>query len=413
MAKFKYKAIKEMTKDFIEGEIEAIDEREAREKIRELGFLPTKVFFAKTDFNESFEKKTTTVEDDSTYINRLSLDEKIQFTSELEVLLSSQIPIIAALNMLEDSIPNIKLKRLSKGLKKSIEKGSTLKEAFEQYKNVFDPVFIGLITAGEMSGNISETFGRLNGLQNKQKAIKEKLISASIYPAIVIVIMIGVLALFGGFVLPRLFGLYIDAGAELPFMAEMIYGFIKFMAHSWLLVLIGGIGAGYGLFKTFQLAPIKKYFEKLVLELPLVGNFAKMINLSNFIAVLQIAYDAGIPISSAVEMASTTIKNHVIKQQSDKVVKSLNKGHTLYDAFNMSHILDRSYMNLILTGEKSGELGKMLNQLADLFDKKTDMVITALAKSFEPALIIILGIAVGILLLAFMPMLMGGIPVNF
>ncbi len=407
MTKFKYKAYCEKEQKIIDGEVDAKNSREAREKIRELGYLPTKVY---SDKDYTSTQKAPNLSRDKV-INRLSIEEKILLTSELEVLLSSQIPIIEALTILSDNSPNYKIKRITEKLCDAIKHGSTLKEAFGKYVHVFDEVYVGLIAAGESSGDISKTFERLLRILNKQKFLKDKMISASIYPAILIALIIGVLAIFGALVLPRFAAFYTGMGVDLPLMAQMLFGFTQFMSSYWWLSIIGISGIGYGLFKLTKLSPVEKFIDKFNLSIPYLCDFTNIINLANYTAVLSVAYDSGMPITQATEMATSTIKNHILKNKAEMTSKYLAKGHTLYDSLNMAHILSPTYMNMILTGEKTGELGKMLGQITDIFDKKTEQVVEAISKAFEPALIIVMGIVVGFLLLACWPLIMGGLPI--
>ncbi len=409
MAKYKYNAYREKENTFVNGEIEASSLREAREKILQLGFLPTKVY-TETSSEENHLKSNHEITDDI-YVKSLSLEEKILFSSELEVLLSSQIPIIEALDMISNTASKEKIRRVAKGLGKFIKNGLTLKESLEKYEKVFDPVFIGLISAGETTGDISAAFSRLLGLLRKQKATKEKIISASIYPSILILLIIGVLALFGGFILPRFCAMYSDLGIGVSGLTAAVWSFTKFMSAYGIFVFAGLFGFFYGIYRVIKSGVFKNSIDNFLLKLPFINNFIRTLNLSNFIAVLGIAYDAGIPISSSVNIASASIKNNVIKDQAEVVEKCLNKGETLSTAFIKSNILDISFMSLIKSGEKSGEIGKMLEQIANILDRRVEMVVDTLAKSFEPALIIIIGVIVGVILLAFYPVILGGIPV--
>lgn len=408
MAKYKYNAYKEKEKTFVSGEIEAATLREAREKILQLGFLPTKVY-SEGEENNIYKKKSEDLKGLS--INRLSLNEKINFTSELEVLLSSQIPIIEALDMISKNSIRPKVKILAEELGRAIKNGASLKEALENYKDVFNDVYIGLITAGEVSGDIPATFTRLLGLLQKQKAIKDKIVSASIYPAILILLIIGVLGVFCGFIIPRFCAMYSAMGADLPYLTTVVNGFSKFIFSNWLFVLVGLFGCGYGIYTILKSKSFKSFFDEISLKLPFVAGYVKTVNLSNYIAVFAVAYDAGIPISQCASLAATTITNHIVKNQAEITEKCLTNGNSLSDAFRISKILDMSFMSMVTSGEKSGEIGKMLNQIADIFDQRVNMTVDALARAFEPALIIIIGIVVLIILLAFYPIVLGGIPI--
>src|SRR5574344_913824 len=336
MSIYKYRAYKEKTKDMVDGEIEAKDLREARMKIMELGFLPTKVYDESTP-NDIKKDNSKSFKHIKYEVNNLSLNEKIFFTSQLQVLLSSQIPIIEALNVLAQNNQNLKVKKVAEGLRASIQNGSTLKEAMEKYGNVFNKLFIGLVSAGEMSGEIDKTFERLSTLLEKQKKIKEKIVSASIYPIILICLIIAILTIFGMFVIPIFSSLYANSGTEMPALATAVIGFMNFMHTYWYIPLVGISGGIYAIWKLMKQSSFKKAWDKFVLKIPKLSEFINISNLANFIAVLQVGYEAGMPVTQALEMASSTVDNTFIKETTHNMSKLLSKGHTLYDSFRVNN----------------------------------------------------------------------------
>jgi len=409
MAKFKYSALNEKTNEIVNSEIEADSAREAREKIMALGFLPTKVFEENKIYDDIEKSQTQSIKSVKTdsKITHLTLDEKIQFTSQLEVLMSSQVPILDALESISESSPNWKIQYIAKSIMESIKSGLTLKESFERFSTVFDKVYIGLITTGEMSGNIEQTFERVMRILKKQSDVKSKVVSALTYPSILLCIMAGVVTLFSAFVIPRFAAMYSSMGSELPCFTKFVMNILGFFgAHKF--ILIGVIIASiYGIIQLFKNSVFKKKLDGFLLKIPIIKDFVRVVNLANFVSVMEVGYEAGIPIAQSIEMAQSTIGNTIIKQETSRVVKMINKGHTLYDSFHSQQVLDAVSENLIKTGEKSGELGKMFHQISENFDKKIDTVVDVLARSFEPIMLVVMGILVLIIALAFFPVIMG------
>ena len=146
----------------------------------------------------------------------------------------------------------------------------------------------------------------------------------------------------------------------------------------------------------------KKKVDEFVLKVPKLSEFINYINLANYMTVLHISYDAGVPIVAALELAQKTVGNLLIKAKLSSVVSMVKSGKSLTQAFNTSQVIPSPLMSMIATGEKSGSLGKMLKETVDVIDKKVDFVLEALSKAFEPTIIIILGLCVGALLIAFM-----------
>ena len=404
MAKFQYKALKNKT-EFVEGEIEANSLREARQKILALGFLPTKVYTEFYSEEQSYSAVGAITFAPVQKVKRLSLNEKIWFTSELQTLLSAGISIVEALESVEGNSSSLKIKSICDSLRQSIFSGATFAQSMEKYyANVFGQVYIGLVKAGEAAGELDETLARMLVILNKEAKILDKIKSASIYPCILIAMMLGLIILFSCLVFPRLMGVVTFSGGEAPFFAQTVFGFCSFVQHFWwfLIVLVaGGIAGFQSLMQTYA---FKKNVDEFVLKVPKLSEFINYINLANYMTVLYISYDAGVTIVSALELAQKTVGNLLIKAKLSSVVSMVKNGKSLTHAFSASQVIPSPLMSMIATGEKSGSLGKMLKESVDVIDKKVDFVLEALSKAFEPTIIIILGLCVGALLVAFMQM---------
>ncbi len=407
MAKYKYNALNN-NNQIVKGEIEASSIRDARDRIRKLGFVPTKVYI-ETIIDEDFRvENTSDTKKHVSEISFLSLDEKIMFTSELQVLLSSGIAIIEALATLETNTPKIKLKDVCLNLKNAIISGLTFAQALDSlYGKIFGPVYTAVIKTGEDSGELDSALLRMLVLLNKQNRVKEKIISASIYPAVLILIMLGVLILFSKFVFPAFMSVFTFNGAELPFLASMLVGICSFVGNFWWFILIcfgAACGAMTALFKNPQ---FKSRWDEFILRVPVVSDFIQHINLSNFMTVLQISYDAGLPIMSGLELSKKTVGNYTIKNRITAALRYVKNGYSLSEAFSRTCAIPHALITMIATGEKSGTLGKMFHDAAEVLDKKVDIALDALMKLFEPALIVILGGTVLFIAVAFFQMYAG------
>lgn len=397
MAKYKYTALKD-NKTFINGEIEALNLRDAREKIRVLGFIPTKVYSEEAP-KEPIAYNNIEANKKSPH---LSLAQKITFTSELQVLLSAGIPIIDALHNIEVNSPDKKIKAIAINIKNSIISGKTFAQSLEGlYQKTFGTVYTGLIKTGEESGELDLTLERMLTLLRKQDNIKGRIIKASIYPAILIVVMLGLLILFAKFVFPAFAGVMAFNGGELPLMAQAIMGTMNFINQFWWLVLIGFGAFACLISSLFKNPKFKNHIDKIILKVPVVSDFIQYINLSNFMTVLHISYEAGVPLPSGLELANKTVGNYTIKSKIFNSINILRTGKTLTEALQKTHAIPDAFTSMISAGETSGALGKMFKDAADVIDKKVDMALEALTRLFEPTVIVILGGAVLFVAIAF------------
>jgi len=395
MANFKYKALKD-NKIIINGEVDAVDYKEARAKISNLGFLPTEIYSEdvkiKNEFNKKFEVKDIF----------LSLKEKIAFTTEIQTFLSSGIPILEALHQIKLNTPYEKLRNISTDMISVIESGMTFSQAIESiYPKTFGNIYLSLVKTGEESGELEKTLDRMVNLLHKQDNIKGKIIQASIYPCILILMIFGLLVLFSVKVIPAFLGILTFNGTEMPMMMKMLMGLCDFTTKFWWLIIIG-VGAFFGLLmSSFENVKIKNFLDKMIMKIPVISDFVEYINLSNFIAVLDVSYDAGVPLIAGLELARKTVSNSLIKDRISNSIFFAKQGNSLAMSFKMSKAMPYAFITMLSAGEESGSLGKMFHDISDVIDKKIDIVLNTMARLFEPTIIIILGGVVLFIALAF------------
>lgn len=401
MPKFQYYALKDNTK-IIKGELDASSPREAREKIVALGFIPTKVYIETSE--QQIEQKKIKINQ----IKHLSLKDKIFFTSELEVLLSAGIPILEALHSIETNSQNIKIQTCCKNLKLAIQSGMSFAQSLRiLYGKAFGEVYLNLVEVGEKSGELEKALDRILILLKKQESIKEKIINASIYPSILILIMMGLLLLFSKYVFPIITGFIMTNEGEIPILAQKLIDICAFTNNFWWLIILF-FGAFIAMFtQVFTLPEIKSKLDKFVLKIPVVSDFIRYINLSNFLTLMHISYESGLPMVSCLELSRKSIGNHVLNNGLSSVVSNIKKGKTLTESFNTTQVIPPEFLTMISAGEKSGTLGKMLKDCIDIVDKRVDMVLETMAKLFEPTVIIIMGGVVLFIALAFFQLYAG------
>ena len=393
MTLYKYVALKN-NKELFESVIEAADERSAREMIRNSGYIPVKVYLDDDEKPLLKHAKTEKV--------YLSLKEKRLFTTSLQSMISSGIPVVEAFAIMESNLGKSKLRRIAGDIKEKIINGYTFTQALESYENTFGEVYIKLCRAGEMSGELDVVLDRLSQLMKKQALITEKIISASVYPVIIVIMLFGLLGLFGAKVFPALLGAANMNGIEVPVETSMLVSLITFLQNYWWLIIIFVCGIGYGVVKFIQLSPVKLRIDSCLLGIPVVGDFVQYKALANFTAVLQVAYDSGVPITESVTMAKDSIENEELRKRCEILEDMIYKGKSLSEAAASSGIMPPDFLAMIVVGEKSGTLGQMLKELSDNIDKKVFAVVNNLSTLVGPAFLIILGVFIGFILLAFL-----------
>ncbi|MBQ8475806.1 type II secretion system F family protein [bacterium] len=393
MAVFIYSAFKENNKLIVTGRVEAADMVEARKKIKEMELTPISL----VDEETRIDKKAKMV---SGPITALSLREKIDFTSTLEILTSTGIPIIEALLFIEQNSNSKRVRTMTHEFRQQIIGGATLGETLEKYRTIFGRVYIGLVKAGEDSGELDKTLVRMLELLNKQDAIKSKVIGALIYPSIVILLAIVAVLVMLIFVFPAFDEMFNNLGKPLPWITRSCMDAGIFLKTYWVLCIVAAICAGIALKQLYQNPSVRKIIDNFVLSIPMLSDLLKFSNFSNFIAVLQVAYEAGIPIVDCLFLANLTIENHVLKNSIMQVASKVQQGTHLSVALKGMNQIPTMMQFMIATGEQSGRLGDSLFHCVNFIDKKLDNVIEGFTKLIEPLLMVFIGIVVGFLGLA-------------
>ena len=396
MAIFTYTALKD-NKITVTGRIEARDIAEARRKIRQMNLLPTSIMDIEAADNKKggFSSLKNVGK-----ITALSLKEKIDFTSTLEMLTSTGIPIIEALLFIEQNSDSSRVRTMTHSFRKEIIGGTTLGETLEKYRDIFGRVYIGLVKAGEDSGELDKTLTRMLELLKKQDAVKGKVIGALVYPTIVVLLAIVAVLIMLIFVFPAFQEMFNNLGKELPPITQFCMNAGTFMKEYWIACLLGTAITIFILTTLYKQPSIRNRIDALVLHIPILSKMLKYSNFSNFIAVLQVSYEAGIPIVDCLFLANLTMDNYLLKTTIMDAATKVQQGMHLSTALKNANQVPTMMTFMIATGEQSGRLGDSLYHCVTYIDKELDATIDNFTKLIEPMLMVGIGILVAILGLA-------------
>lgn len=396
MTVFNYIALKN-NKDIVKGKIEADTIREARENIRGLGFLPTKIY------EES--QGPTEIKVKPQKIQKLGLQDRIDFTSTFQILAQSGIPVIESLVFIENDAAKLKIRLVAKELRRQIMAGSTFADTIAKYPDVFGQIYIGLVRAGEDSGELEKTMERLSELLKKQDNIKSRVIGTLIYPAFVIILAMVIVTIMLVFVFPAFKSMFDNQGKTLPWITSTLMSLGEFLRAYWVLipVIFGTVIFGSAFLLRWE--PSKRKIDSLVLNIPLLTDLIQFSNFSNFIAVMQVAYDAGVPIVDCLYLSNLTLTNFTLQDKISTATNKVQQGQHLSVALKSTQVMPKMILFMIATGEQSGRLGEMLIQATAYIDKKLDVIIDTMTKMVEPLMLIVIGSIVLVLALAlYMPL---------
>jgi len=391
VAVYNYVALKN-NKEIVKGKVEATTLKEARENVRRLGFLPTKIYEeAKAATENKVEAKQ---------IQKLGLEDRIDFTSTFQILAQSGIPVIESLVFIENDAAKLKVRLVAKELRRQIMAGSTFADTIGKYPKVFGQIYIGLVKAGEDAGELEKTLERLLELLKKEAAIKSKVIGTLMYPAFVIVLAMVIVTIMLVFVFPTFRDMFANQGKELPWITATLMSLGEFLKAYWVLipVIFGTVIFGSAFLLNWE--PSKRKIDEFVLKVPLLSDLIQFSNFSNFIAVMQVAYDAGVPIVDCLYLSNLTLTNFTLQDKISTATGKVQQGQHLSMALKSTQVMPKMILFMISTGEQSGRLGDMLSQATVYIDKKLDNIIDTMTKMVEPIMLLVIGGIVLVLALA-------------
>ena len=302
-------------KEIVRGEVTASNLKDARDVIRKMGLVPTKI----NEFNDAKQKKAAAISD-------LSLSEKIDFISTLQILLQSGIPAVESLMFMEQEAAKAKIRRVSKILKTQIMAGSTFADTLARYPQVFGYIFIGLIKAGEESGELEKTLGRIRDLLSKQAAIKGKVIGTLMYPMFVVVLAFIITIVMLVFVFPAFKEMFEQQDKALPIITTIMINAGDYLKTYWYTIPIFIIAFIAFCIVMVKWEPARKLLDRIVLKVPLLNNLILYSNYSNFLSVMSVSYDAGIPIVDCLHLAVITLTNSVLRNKMSGAIVKVQQG---------------------------------------------------------------------------------------
>lgn len=338
------------------------------------------------------------------HITTISFTDKVFFVDHLKTMVKAGLSIVDALDILAKEMANRKFQMQLHEVKEKVEKGQPLSDVLAQYPKMFPPIYVKMIAAGEVSGKLEESLEQIVLQMKKTQQLISSIRGAMIYPAVVVSAMGAIGVMMATVVLPQLLILFEDFDAELPLATRILIAITDFISQPLNLVFTLG---GIALLITLWVYSLRKYprFKRVVhmfnLRVPIFGNVIKTINLARFSLTLSSLMRSTIPIVDAVTITSETCSNVMYREALDAVSKKVQDGSPLSEILsNYDDIFPPMVTEMILVGERTGEVDHMLSELADYYGNEVDKTMKNFSTIIEPVLILIMGAAVAGLALA-------------
>jgi len=401
MAKFSYTAVDARGKQAT-GLVEAADQSDAIAQIRQLGFYPQRLDQARD--NETVSEKKAAVKKGKGKVKTKILT---IFTRQLATLIDAGLPLLRSLNTLAKQERNPVMRATMADISASVESGSTFSEALALHPNIFNKLYVNMVKAGELGGVLEIVLTRLAEFQEKSQKIKGKVVSAMVYPLVVLFIAMIILTFLLVFIVPKFQQIFADAlpGQSLPGITMFVIGLSHLFISQWYLV-IGGIAAvviGCKAFASTSGGAV--ILDRLALRLPIFGDLLSKTAISRFSRTLGTLISSGVPILQALNITRDTSGNYVVANAINKIHDSVKEGESVVGPMEASGVFPPMVTSMVQVGEETGQLPDMLVKVADVYEGEVDNVVTSLTSILEPIMIVMLAVIVGVIVLAlFLPM---------
>ncbi len=391
MATFKYSA-RDSSGRVVAGAIEAETEVMVIGKLQEMGFYVTSLEkeAAKVDLRRGLQR-----------LRRVGLRELTVFARQFATMVNAGLTMVRTLSILEQQTESAKLRQLVGEVRKDVEEGMTLSDAFGKHPETFSALLINMVRAGEVGGVLDDVLNRIAVFFEKDLSLRQKVRAAVTYPAAIFIFAIGVIMFLVFFILPQFIGFFEGLDLVLPLPTRVLITFTRVVTGYWY-IIFGLMGLMLYALRMYVRTPSGRLgFDKFKLRVPIFGPLMRKVTISRFTRTLGTLITSGVPIMQALEVVAKAVENKVVAGAIENVRSSIREGESIALPMQASGLFPPMVVQMTSVGEETGTLDSMLTKVADFYDAEVETTLAQLTSIIEPLLIVFLGFVVGFIVLSF------------
>ena len=401
MPTYAYKA-RNAASQLIEGGLEAVSSSAAADVLLGQGLTPVEIKETAARAAKAGSGSSWNV---TIFAQKISHIDLLLFSRQMHTLLKSGVPIMRALNGLQEAAINPEMKRVIGDIRESLEGGRELSHALARHPRVFSPFYLSMIRVGEATGLLEEIFYRLFEHLEFERYMREQVKTALRYPMFVMIAMAVAIVIVNIFVIPAFAKVFAGFGAELPLMTRILLGFSEFMVAYWPLMLAVVAGCVIA-FRSWVGTTVGRYiWDRTTLKIPIAGKILHKAALSRFSRSFSLGIRSGVPVMQALSNSAQTVDNSYVSRCIEGMRENVERGESLLRATISAGIFTPIVMQMVAVGEESGAVDDMMDEIGDMYRQEVEYELKTLGQQIEPILIVLLGVLVLILALGiFLPM---------
>lgn len=387
MAVFNYKVVDRNGKNH-KGTIEAPNRDGAEKKLKADGYSIMSLTEQNNPFSGGLIKK------------KVKSRDLAVFCKQFSAVIKAGVTIISALELMGDQIENKTLQRAVMEAKTYVEKGGTLADALRVNSDVFPPIMINMVAAGELSGNLEICLDRLVEHFEKDNALSSKIKGAMVYPIVVFIVMIIVVIVVMVAVIPNFTSMFEEMGTELPLATRMMVAASNFIIHKWwlLIIIVAAIVFACKVFKKSSVG--EQLFANMAIKMPIFGNLTIKSACARFARTMSTLMASGISMIDSVEQVAKMMDNKIIRDGLMDAKAQVAKGIPLSKPLKDMEVLPPMLSAMTKIGEETGDIEEMLSKVADYYDEEVEAATNKLTAAMEPLIMVVLACIVGMIVAA-------------
>lgn len=338
----------------------------------------------------------------SELLGRVKRAEVAAFTRQLSTLLRAGIPLAESLAALFEQIENPKLQAIVGEVRTAVNEGSSLADALAKHPAVYDQLFVSMVRAGELAGNLDEVLGRLADFMESSSRLRAKVQGAMIYPIIMMIVGVVIMAILMVAVIPKITLIFEQQDKALPWNTELLIWMADVIGGYWWLLLILSAVGFYG-FRRWSRSPGgQPRWHGFLLRMPMFGPLLRQVAITRFTRTVSTMLSAGVPMLRALETSKDILGNVVLMDVVDRARTAVSEGESLAVTLRRSGQFPPTVTHMIAVGERAGELETMLLRVSDAYDSEVDMKLGRMTAMLEPLMLVVMAVGVGFVIFSIM-----------
>jgi general secretion pathway protein F len=392
MAVFEYKGVNSEGRD-LKGIIDAETTKAATAKLKRLGVFPTEIV-------EERQKRLSKEIDFFRILERVRPADIAIFTRQMATLINAGLPMIEALNAIAGQEEKAELKGIISGIMEKIREGSTFSDALKEHPRYFSNLYINMISAGESSGALEAILARLADYLDDQIRTRNRIRATLAYPILMTIIGSGVLFFIFTFVLPKVIRVFEDMHQSLPLITRILISATNLMKGYWWVIISLIAGTVFYVKRLLRTPQGRSSYDGFIIRIPVFGKIIRMMAISRFTRTLGTLLKSGVPALTSFDIVKNVVNNMVIAKAIEEARENIREGESISEPLKRSGHFPSVVTHMIAIGEKSGDLEEMLLRVSDAYDNEVETAMARMTSLIEPVIIILMGLVVGIIVIA-------------